>query len=152
MIPEQELNELKDQFGIMDSEKLIGRIKLIINNPLVEASVKSNGLSLIGSIICYLSPYLEEDNGYVYFKKALEFNENNYDAMLGICSIFDTYPYPFNTIVTEVEYLYYIGKLVKNFEYMEERQRFNALQSIKIYSSYRAKIIEKYGYPVMQNN
>ncbi|WP_418627213.1 hypothetical protein [Anaerosinus sp.] len=148
MTYEQEINELKEQFGIMDSEKLIEKIKLIINNPLVELSVKSNGLCLIGSIICYLSPYLEDDNGYSYFKKALEFDETNYDAILGICFIFNTYPYPFNTIVTEVEYLSYIQRLIEEFDYMEERQRLNMLQSVKGYSSYRAKVIEKYGYPM----
>lgn len=148
---EQEINELQEQFGVMDSEKLIEKIKLIVKNPLVESSIKSNGLCLIGSIICYLSPHLEDDNGYSYFKKALAFNEDNYDAILGICSIFDTYPYPFNSIVTEVEYLSYIRKLVEKFEYLEERQKFNVLQSIKSYSSYRTKVIEKYGYPIKLN-
>lgn len=146
MTYERELNELKEQFGIMDSEELIERVKLIVNNPLVKSSVKSNGLCLIGSIICYLSPYLEDDNGYSYFKKALEFYENNYDAILGICFIFNTYPYPFNTIVTELEYFSYIQKLIEEFELLEEKQRFNVLQSIKSYSSYRMKIVKKYGY------
>ncbi len=150
MTYEQELNELEKQFGKMDSEKLIEKIKLVIDNPLVDAAVKSRGLCLIGSIISCISPYLADDEGYSYFKKALEFDSTNYDALLGICFIFNTYPYPFNTILTEVEYLSYIQQLIKGFDSMDERQRHNMLQSINMYANYRKKVIEKYGYPVKQ--
>jgi len=147
---EQELNELEKQFGKMDSEKLIEKIKLVIDNPLVDAAVKSRGLCLIGSIISCISPYLADDEGYSYLKKALELDDSNYDAILGICFIFNTYPYPFNTILTEAEYLSCIQKLIKGFDYMEERQRRNMLRSINWYADYRKKVIEKYGYPVKQ--
>jgi len=148
MTYEQELDELEKQFGKMDSEKLIEKIKLLINNPLVDISVKSRGLCLMGSIISCLSPYLADDEGYSYFKKALELDDSNYEAILGICFIFNTYPYPFNTILTEVEYLSYIQQLIKEFDYMDERQRRNVLQSINAYAAYRTKVIEEYGYPV----
>lgn len=147
MTYEQELDELKKQFGEMDSEKLIEKIKLIINNPLVDVAVKSSGLCLIGSIISYLSPYLADDEGYSYFKKALELDDTNYEAILGICFIFNTYPYPFNTILTEVEYLSYMQKLIKAFDYMDKRQRNKMLRSINRYADYRIKVIKKYGYP-----
>ena len=147
MTYEQELDELKKQFGKMDSEKLIEKIKLIINAPLVEVAVKSSGLCLIGKIISCLSPDLDDDEGYSYFKKALELDAANYEAILGICFIFNTYPYPFNTILTEVEYLSYMQKLIKAFDYMDKRQRKNMLQSINGYADYRIKVIKKYGYP-----
>lgn len=147
---EQQLKKLEDEFGISDSEELIRKIKILVEYPSIESTFKSKGLCLIGSIICYLSPHLEEDNGYKYFKKALEFNDNNYDAILGICSIFNTYPYPFNTIVTEIEYLSYIRKLIDNYELLEERQRSNVLQSIRSYSLFKEKIVKKYGYSYMK--
>lgn len=133
----------ENMFGNMESEELITEIKSFLENDL-DFETKSKAASLIGSIICYLSPYLEEDSGYFYFKKALELNSDNYDAMLGICSIFNTYPYPFNNIVTEMEYLMYAEKLIENFENLNDDQRINVLQSFKSYTLFRKKIIEKF--------
>jgi len=120
---EQRLNNLEKQFGIKDNEKLIEEINEVIKLPQVPTHLKSKGYCLIGLIIEHLAPHLQEDQGSSYYKKALEFDKSNYDALLGICSLFNTYPYPFNTIVTEVEFLSYIDKLVNDFELLNKTQK-----------------------------
>lgn len=44
-----------------------------------------------------------------------DIDEDNYFAMNMICSLFDTYPYPLNTLITEKEYLDILEKLAMNF-------------------------------------
>lgn len=142
----EQYKQLEKQFGELDSEELIGRIEVFIENHELDAQIKSRALSFIGSIICHLSPYLRDDCGYSYFKEALKIDPDNYDAILGICLIFNTYPYPFSKIVTEIEYLEYVGKLISDFEFLDERNKFNALETIGSYLLFRKKIINKYGY------
>lgn len=143
----EQLRQFENEFGLTDDIELIHKIKTLIENPTIDSIVKSKGLCLIGNIICYLSPWLEDDNGYRYFEEALNLDSCNYDALLGICSIFNTYPYPFNTILSEVKYLDCIQKLIDSYELLDDRQHVNLLQSLKSYSLFRKKIIKKYGYP-----
>ncbi|WP_432663374.1 hypothetical protein R9X47_22685 [Wukongibacter baidiensis] len=148
----QQYKEFEKQFGKLDSEELINQIQSFIVNHELDLQTKSKFLSLIGGIICDLSTYLKDDCGYSYFREAIEVDANNYDAILGVCSIFNTYPYPFNKIVTEVEYLSHVEKLINDFELLENNQKLNALQTIKSYSIFRKKIIECQGDGVIDND
>lgn len=145
---EQKYKQLEKQFGILENEELIKQVRKLIVNPKVNDFIKSKALSLAGNIICHLAPAQKEDYGYSYFNEALELDSNNYDARLGICAIFNTYPYPFCNVVTEIEYLENIEKLINDFDELGESQKANTLETVRVYSLYRKKVIEKYGYPL----
>lgn len=59
-----------------------------------------------------------------------------------ICSLFDTYPYPLNTLITEREYLDVLEKLAMNFYDMDEMCQKNFLGTVKTYIKLRKKLIK----------
>jgi hypothetical protein len=145
---EEKLNELKAEIGAVDSINLISSIKEILTDPEINSVDKSAGLCLIGEILWCISTYLDENDpyGYEHFKKALKYNKNNYDALLGIISIFSIYPYPLNTVVTEQEYIMYTKKLIKDFSLLSENQKKNTIENFAAYLDLRETLIDKYGY------
>lgn len=139
MVQKEALDKLRQQFGKMPEAELVEAIKQLLMEEQLDAKQQSAAYCLIGDVVS-IAPYLEDDEGYAYYKKALKCDENNYDAIIGICMIFDCFPHPFNTILTEYEYLSHIKKLTTDFERLNERQRFNFLQLTRAYSDCRVKM------------
>ncbi|MCT4586023.1 MAG: hypothetical protein N4A54_13935 [Peptostreptococcaceae bacterium] len=96
---------------------------------------RSKFLAFLGNMVINLSPYVVEDCGYSYLKEALKLDENNYYAMLGICSIYDNF-YTCD-IVEELEYLEYIEELINNFKKLSELNKFDFLGSIRAFTHRR---------------
>jgi len=99
-------------------------------------------LTLTGDLIIFLDPHSSEDAGYGYYKKALEYDENNLDARIGICIIFDKYPAPDNNILTEREYFENLDILFDKFgEISDEDKKKNIIQLMRNLVKYRLKNI-----------
>lgn len=94
-------------------------------------------------MISFLELHSSEDAGYGYYKKALEYDENNIDARVGICIIFDKYPAPINTILTEKEYMEHLRILINEFDKIgDEKRKKNIIKLVKDLIEYRLKMIK----------
>lgn len=140
MIEENSIYDIYDRFGIEDNEVLIENFKIIIRDECCSNAIKSKAYCGIGDVICFLEPALSDDAGYKYYKKALEYDEENIDARVGICIIFGDYPAPENEILTEKEYLEQLQILINKFDKIEDQKRKdNIIQLMKSLIEYRLK-------------
>lgn len=139
---QKEYDEFLNSIGDEDAQILIDKIELFLNKNKMDNKVKSKFIALIGLVINVIGISLVDDYGYSYFKYALELDEHNYFVMNMICSLFDTYPYPLNTLITEREYLDVLEKLAMNFYDMDEMCQKNFLGTVKIYIKLRKKLIK----------
>lgn len=144
MNSEEKIRCLRKQLGIIEDSKLIEEYKKIIEDKSVNDKVKSKAYFAIGEIIEVLSPELSDDNGYSYFKKAIELDEDNFEASISICRIFNLYPAPFNTLLTEEECLYHLMKIIDCFNKADTKLQENILSAMKSYLSVRSEIIKRY--------
>lgn len=140
---DERIHYLRKQIGIIEENKLIEEYKKIINNKDVSNNIKSKAYYAIGEVIEVIAPHLSEDNGYSYFKKAIEYDEENIEASIGICRIFNKYPAPFNSLVTEEENLNNLIKLLKNMnEVNDENIKGNIMSVVQSYLKVKLKIFK----------
>lgn len=132
MIDENTVYDIYDKFAIEDNEVIIEEFNKIIEDVNTSNTIKSKACCGIGDLIIFLDPDYCDDAGYRYYKKALEYDENNLDARVGICIIYDKYPAPDNSILTEREYLENLDILFDKFdEISDEDKKKNIIQLMK---------------------
>ena len=139
---ENKVYSIYDKFGIEENELIIKQFKDIINDSTSSDEIKSKAYCGIGDLIIFFDPHSYDDAGYRYYRKALEYDDNNLDARVGICIIFDKYPSPVNNIISEKEYLENLDILINNFDVIDdEDKKKNIIQLIKNLIKYRLKNI-----------
>ena len=144
MIDENDVYRIYDKFGIKDTNSVIEEFNKIIKDDSVSSVIKSKAYCGIGDVIAFLEPELHDDCGYEYYKKALEYDEDNLDARVGICVIFDQYPAPKYNVITEEEYLEHLQILINKFDKItDENKRSNIIQLMKNLVEYRLKMISQ---------
>ncbi|OOM15889.1 hypothetical protein [Clostridium saccharobutylicum] len=144
MIDDNKIVELYNKFGIEDDEKLIEEFKKIIQSEDVSSLIKSEAYCGIGDVISLMAPELGEDLGYKYYKKALEFNENNLYARVGICIIYTSYSAPINSILNEEEYLENLEILINKYDEINDKgMKANIIQLMKNLIGHRIRVLKK---------
>lgn len=140
MIDEDNVYDIYDKFGIESNEVLIEEFKKLISDNESSHIIKSKAYCGIGDLISFLEPALSEDAGYKYYKKSLEYDNENIDARVGICIIFGDYPAPEYEIVTEKEYLEQLQILINKFSKInDEKRKENIIELMKGLVEYKLK-------------
>ncbi|WP_026762792.1 hypothetical protein [Selenomonas artemidis] len=147
-------DELEKNWTWENGKESIRKIEKRVMDPEITDEQKSRGLQMIGEWLWHADPHLVDDEdmyGIGRLRAALRCNPKNYEVMLDIADIFDTYPYPFNTVVTELETIASLKGLIQGFSELTDEQRTNALSLLQSYLDYKEAIIKRYGYPWWEN-
>ncbi|MEI3336720.1 MAG: hypothetical protein ACLR02_15150 [Clostridium sp.] len=143
MIDENYINSIYEKFSIEDDEVLINKFKEIIKCKDASDIIKSEAYCGIGDIINFLAPEISEDLGYKYYKKALEYDENNLYARVGICVIYTSYSAPTDSIFPESEYLKHLKILVDEYDNVDDDMKQNIFQLLKDLVEHRIRMTKE---------
>lgn len=144
MIDENTIYDIYKKFGVEKTDVIIEEFSKIIEDDNTSNIIKSKACCGIGNLIIFLDPDYYDDAGYGYYKKALEYDEYNLDARLGICLVYDSYPEPDNSILTERECLENLDVLCDKFdEIRDESKKKTIIQLLMNLVKYRLKKIKR---------
>ncbi len=143
MMDEEYIKNIYKKFMEEDNEVLVEEFKKVIASEEASDIIKSEAYCGIGDIINLLAPYISDDLGYKYYKKALEYDENNLYARVGICIIYTSYSAPTDSIFPESEYLKHLKILVDEYDNVDDDMKQNIFQLLKDLVEHRIRMTKE---------
>ena len=140
---EEYIKNIYIKFMEEDNEVLVEEFKKVIASEEASDIIKSEAYCGIGDIINFLAPEISEDLGYKYYKKALEYDENNLYARVGICVIYTSYSAPTDSIFPESEYLKHLKILVDEYDNVDDDMKQNIFQLLKDLVEHRIRMTKE---------